>query len=82
MFLQILTAPDDLHTILSVKAVLCAAIRANRSRCAIGTLKLMPGGLAVVTIAHRTYDGHTNNLNGSLAAWAPGETTLLIFSHF
>ena len=44
-------------------------------------LERMSCGLAVLTIAHRTYDRRTNDLNGSLTALATGEATLLVFSH-
>jgi len=79
MFLQILAAPNDRHAILSVQAVLGAAIRAGRSRRAVCALERMSCGLAVLTIAHRTYDRRTNDLNGSLTALATGEATLLVF---
>jgi hypothetical protein len=82
MFLQILAAPNDRHVILSVQAVLGAAIRADRSRRSVCALEGMSCGLAVVTIAHRTYDRRSNDLNGSLTALATGEATLLVFSHF
>jgi hypothetical protein len=81
MFLQILAAPNDRHAILSVQAVLGAAIRTDRSRRAVCALERMPCGLAVLTIAHRTYDRRTNDFNGSLTALATGEATLLVFSH-
>jgi hypothetical protein len=81
MFLQILAAPNDRHAILSVQAVLGAAIRTDRSRRAVCALERMSCGLAVLTIAHRTYDRCTNDPNGSLTAWATGEATLLVFSH-
>jgi hypothetical protein len=82
MFLQILAAPNDRHAILSVQAVLGAAIRTDRSRRAVCALERMSCGLAVLTIAHRTYDRRTNDLNGSLTALATGEATLLVFFHF
>src|SRR5271165_1430172 len=81
MFLQILAAPNNRHAILSVQAVLGAAIRTDRSRRAVCALERMSCGLAVLTIAHRTYDRRTNDLNGSLTALATGEATLLVFSH-
>jgi len=81
MFLQILAAPNNRHAILSVQAVLGAAIRTDRSRRAVCALERMSCGLAGITITHRTYDRRTNNLNGSLTALATGEATLLVFSH-
>jgi hypothetical protein len=81
MFLQILASPNDRHAILSVQAVLGATIRTDHSRRAVSALERMSCGLAGITIAHRTYDRRTNDLNGSLTALATGEATLLIFSH-
>jgi hypothetical protein len=81
MFLQILAAPNDRHAVLSVQAVLGATIRAGRSRRAVCALERMACGLAVLTIAHRTYDRRTNDLNGSLTALATGEAMVLVCSH-
>jgi len=81
MFLQILAAPNDRHAILSVQAVLGAAIRTDRSWRSVCALERMSCGLAGITIAHRTYDRRTDDLNGSLTTLATGEATLLIFSH-
>ena len=58
-----------------------AAIRAGRSRPAVWALERMSCGLAVLTIAHRTYDRRTNDLNGSLTALATGEAMVLVCSH-
>jgi hypothetical protein len=81
VFLQVLAASNDCHTILSIQAVLGAAIRTDRSWRAVCALERMPCGLAVLTIAHRTYNRRTSDLNGSLPALATGEATLLVFSH-
>src|SRR5260221_7196825 len=81
MFLQILAAPNDRHAVLSVQAVLGAAIRAGRSRRAVCALERMSCGLAVLTIAQRTYDRRTNDLNGRLTALATGEGIVLLCSH-
>jgi hypothetical protein len=81
VFLQILAAPNDRHTILSVQAVLGAAIRTERSRRAVCALERMSCGLAGITIADRTYDRRTNDLKGSLTALATGEAMLLVFPH-
>jgi hypothetical protein len=79
--LQTLAAPNDRHTILSVQAVLGAAIRTDRSRRAVCALKRVSCGLAGITIADRTYDRRTNDLKGSLTALATGEAMLLVFPH-
>jgi hypothetical protein len=81
MFLQMLVAPNDRHAILSVQAILGAAIRTYRSRRAVCSLERMSCGLAGVTVARRTYDRRADNLNSSLAAGATGEATVLIFFH-
>jgi hypothetical protein len=81
VFLQTLAAPNDRHTILSVQAVLGAAIRTDRSRRAVCALKRVSCGLAGITIADRTYDRRTNDLKGSLTALATGEAMLLVFPH-
>jgi hypothetical protein len=81
MFLQTLAAPNDPHAIFSVQAVLSAAIRTDRSRRAVCALERMSCGLAVLTIAHRTYERRTNDLNGSLTALATGEAMVIVYSH-
>src|SRR5271165_6645642 len=78
MFLQILAAPNDRHTVLSVQAVLGAATRTDRSRRAVCALERMSCGLAGITIAHR-YDRRTNDLKSSLTALATGEATMFVF---
>lgn len=81
MFLKILAASNDTHAILSIEAVCNAAIYPDGLRRTMHTLELTPCGSAALTIAHRSYNRSTNDLNRSFTASATGEAMLLVFSH-
>jgi hypothetical protein len=81
MFSQILAAPNDRHAIFSVQAILGTSICTDRSRCAVCPLELLTRDSAVFTIARRTYDRRTNDINGSSTAGATGEATLSAIFH-
>jgi hypothetical protein len=81
VFLQVLATTNDLYAILSVQAILRAAIRTDCAWCAFRPFERMSCGPAVFAIAHRAYNRRTNDLKASLAAPASCEAKLLVFSH-
>lgn len=81
MFLQELTTSNEPHSILSIQAILRAAIRTDRLRGAVCALECMSGNLAVPAIANRTDNWRTEDLDGGATARATGETLLHAFIH-